>query len=306
MGNSSGRTGSLSATLGSDALPFAENRVGWDDAADSAGERSGDALLTQSPLDVLPQTTLAHTLVRFSDTLDDSYDVDSTLQHLVDICAQVVPGSEVSVIIDDGDKALRVAAGSNERKIVLEQYQIDHSEGPSLDAYANQAESTVVNLDDDGQSWPTFAKLAKIVGYRAIHSVPLCLRDETIGVLSVAETSLPTVRLPLQMSLLRALATGTAVGILNRRAYASSDELRRQLQGALTTRVLIEQSKGAVAARLGLTVDEAFEMLRAYARESNQKLNDVSGAIMDGSLATHELWKTRKPAGRGRQRVTQR
>ena len=64
-----------------------------------------------------------------------------------------------------------------------------------------------------------------------------------------------------------------------------SETLNEQLQGALNSRVLIEQAKGKLAERVGLDMDQAFTMLRAYARDHNLRLSDLAQAFIDGTPA---------------------
>lgn len=56
--------------------------------------------------------------------------------------------------------------------------------------------------------------------------------------------------------------------------------LSEQLQGALSSRVVIEQAKGAIAQSRGVSVDEAFSLMRAYARSNNRRLGDVAQAVV--------------------------
>jgi ANTAR domain-containing protein len=58
-----------------------------------------------------------------------------------------------------------------------------------------------------------------------------------------------------------------------------------QLQGALDSRVMIEQAKGMLRERLGLPLELAFELLRSAARSSRQKLHVVAEEIV-GSFET--------------------
>jgi hypothetical protein len=53
-----------------------------------------------------------------------------------------------------------------------------------------------------------------------------------------------------------------------------------QLRSALTGRVIIEQAKGFVREMLDVSVDEAFQLLRTYARAKNQRLTDVASRLM--------------------------
>jgi len=239
------------------------------------------------------QSHVVAALVRASDTLREDFDAAETIGHLIEVCWQVVAGAEVSVILADTSGRLCVAGESSERKRVLEQYQIDNDAGPSIGAYRSGESSPHELVSAPDYPWPGFAALARVVGYVAVRTIPLRLRNETIGVLSIAQTT-DVSRSAFQDSLLRALADGITIGFVNRRAYSASHRLSEQLQGALDTRVLIEQAKGVVAARLELSVDEAFEALRAYARSTHRKLTEVSAAILDGSLIPSELMGMRR------------
>ena len=72
-----------------------------------------------------------------------------------------------------------------------------------------------------------------------------------------------------------------------------SDTLNEQLQTALNSRVIIEQAKGKLAERLGLDMEQAFGLLRDYARARNLRLVElaqsfVSGTgILDSQLKAH-------------------
>jgi len=63
-----------------------------------------------------------------------------------------------------------------------------------------------------------------------------------------------------------------------------SQRLTAQLQGALNSRITIEQAKGAIAQRANIGTDEAFSRLRHYAREHNLKLTDVAAGVVTRNL----------------------
>lgn len=74
----------------------------------------------------------------------------------------------------------------------------------------------------------------------------------------------------------------------------ASLERRAQLERALASRIVIEQAKGILSERLGLGVDDAFEVLRRAARSNQRKLHDlarevvISRATPAAIFATHE------------------
>jgi PAS domain S-box-containing protein len=59
-------------------------------------------------------------------------------------------------------------------------------------------------------------------------------------------------------------------------------ELSEELQGALDTRVDIEQAKGFLAGRDGMTTDEAFRRLRRHARDHNLAIREVARQLVAG------------------------
>jgi hypothetical protein len=62
-----------------------------------------------------------------------------------------------------------------------------------------------------------------------------------------------------------------------------------QLQGALNSRVIIEQAKGAVAQIHGCTVDEAFDLLRGYCRSHGLRLGAVAYAVLADPASVPDL-----------------
>ena len=68
-----------------------------------------------------------------------------------------------------------------------------------------------------------------------------------------------------------------------------------QLQGALESRIVIEQAKGAVSVRCGVPVDVAFEMIREVARGRRRGLQGFCAElvanggrfVLDGHAEAH-------------------
>ena len=60
----------------------------------------------------------------------------------------------------------------------------------------------------------------------------------------------------------------------------ASYERRAQLERALASRIVIEQAKGILAERFGLSVDDAFDLLRRAARSRRMRLHDLAAAVV--------------------------
>jgi len=71
---------------------------------------------------------------------------------------------------------------------------------------------------------------------------------------------------------------------LRRTALEEAETRAAQLETALQTRLIIEQAKGFLAGRVGITPEAAFELLRRYARSHQEAMRDVSRRVVDGDL----------------------
>ena len=59
-------------------------------------------------------------------------------------------------------------------------------------------------------------------------------------------------------------------------------DLVAQLQGALDSRILVEQAKGVLMEREGLSARAAFERLRRQARARSRKVDEVAREVIAG------------------------
>ena len=226
---------------------------------------------------------LARLFIELADTLVDDFDIVDFLHTLTDAAAAVSGADAVGLLLADSHRKLRYMASSNETGKMLELYQLQIDEGPCLDAYATRAPVVNGDLAAAGGQWPRFAPAAREAGFQAVHAFPLRLRDETLGALGLfsrtdsdfANDEIRTVQ---------ALADIATIGLLQERAIASADALTEQLEGALNSRILIEQAKGALAQRQGITPTEAFVQLRQQARSSRRRLTDVAEDLLRESL----------------------
>jgi AmiR/NasT family two-component response regulator len=80
-----------------------------------------------------------------------------------------------------------------------------------------------------------------------------------------------------------------AIGLIQERALRERNLLAEQLQAALNSRVTIEQAKGMLAEYLTVTVDDAFELLRTYARDHDRRLSQVASDVVDRKIPSAAL-----------------
>ena len=231
---------------------------------------------------------LARTFVELADTLVADFDLIDFLSMLAERCVELLETVEVGLVLPDGRGRIQVMASSTERMRVVELFEVQNEEGPCLDCqrWGEQIVNQALDAVDD--RWPRFAPMARDAGFQMVHALPLRLRDNVIGAMNVFDVEHHALT-PEMVNLTQALADAATIGILQERTVKNRTDLSEQLQVALTSRIVIEQAKGILAERQRVDMDEAFAMLRSYARSNRLRLSDVAAGIVDRSLDATDL-----------------
>jgi GAF domain-containing protein len=227
---------------------------------------------------------LAQTFVELADTLVAGYDLMEFLQTLTERCVELLEIDAAGLLLAGADGALRLVAASTEQARVVEVLQLQHDEGPCPDSFRTGLAVIVgdIGSPEAAARWPRFAPAAAQLGLAGVHSLPMRLRDQVIGTLNLFSTA-PGGLDPAVARAARALVDVATIGILQERAIRERELVAGQLQVALNSRVVIEQAKGVLAERLQTSPDEAFLLLRRYARNHNQALTELAGDVIRGT-----------------------
>jgi GAF domain-containing protein len=224
---------------------------------------------------------LARTFVELSDTLVEEFDVVDLLTLLADRCVTVLDIDAAGIMLAEPGGELRVLASSSDAMRILELFEVQAEEGPCLDCYRTGAPVLNQVLVAGGGRWPRFSAEALDAGFHSAQALPLRLRGTIIGALNLFHHD-RTQLVQADVDVAQGFADIATIAILQHRAGQEAEVLNAQLQSALNSRVLIEQAKGVIAERAGLSMDEAFGALRAHARSRNLGLVDVARGVIDG------------------------
>jgi transcriptional regulator with GAF, ATPase, and Fis domain len=225
---------------------------------------------------------LSDTFVELTDTMVAGFDMIDFLHVLTNRSVQLLDVSAAGLLLADPRGELRVVAASSEAARLLELFQIQSDQGPCLDCFRSGRPVQSADLAAEAQRWPRFAPVAREAGFAAVQALPMRLREQVIGALNLFRAH-PGPYDPADIRVGQALADVATISLLQERSMRHNDTLNEQLQTALNSRVIIEQAKGKLAERLGLDMDQAFNLLRDYARTSNRRLSDLAQAFVDGT-----------------------
>lgn len=226
---------------------------------------------------------LLHTFVALADTLVADFDIVDLLQSLVDACGEHLQIAAAGILLSDGSGDLEVMASTSDASRLVELMQLSAESGPCIECFRTGESISVESIADAPEEWSAFRDSALEHGFAAVDAVPLRLRDTTIGALNLLRAEAGPAR-PFDLVVARAFADVATIGILHERSIRETDVLTQQLQLALSSRVLIEQAKGVVSYTNNVPIDEAFAIIRNYARAHRLPLSEVAGRLVSRDL----------------------
>jgi GAF domain-containing protein len=226
---------------------------------------------------------LCAAFVEFADALNDQFHRDDLPHVLTDTVVSTTEASSAGLVLVNGSYGMQFVTASDPAAAELEQRQLDLGEGPCLDCCTGGEPVIVSDLNTTDQ-WPRFVEVALGMGIQSVHAVPMRFRRNAIGALNIFSAA----PLPFDdddIAVVQAIADVATIAILQERAVASAELLTEQLQHALNSRIMIEQAKGFVARTHGISVDQAFDMLRSYAHTNQVRLTDLCLEVVDRKVS---------------------
>jgi GAF domain-containing protein len=218
---------------------------------------------------------LALALREASRSINSPHSLDATLEMIVEVAANSVPGIDhVGISVAHKDGRLETVAASDRFVNELDELQYKFGEGPCV--HAIEADAIVVVPDArHEQRWPRFIREAVARGLRSQLGLRLHADDHTMGALnlySVSQDDIPDE------------TTSMAEMFAAQAALALGHTLREHgLTEALISRKVIGQALGILMERYHLSEDRAFTFLVRTSSQTNTKLRTVAEQIVSQS-----------------------
>lgn len=188
-------------------------------------------------------------------------------------------------VLNLGSDDVVYATASDERCLALEEDQRELDEGPCLDATRGQRPLPVTALTGPPGTvrWPRFAARAQEAGITSVAAVLLRLPGVPLGALNLMMSGPPHLS-DQDLQLAQTLADATSAALSFRQQPVDRVQVLTRVRTALDSRMVIEQAKGVLYERLGISMDEALRRLRAHARSRRQKLTELSTQVVHGHV----------------------
>ena len=207
------------------------------------------------------------------ETLQTTLDLVCTLAH------RTIDGNDGAGVTLSREGKLVTAAYSDgdvvERADSV-QYELD--EGPCLTAYRNKV-TVRIDVMSEEKRWPRWAPRAAELGMSSSLSVPLVVRDESIGAMKLYSSN-PHQFTERDETTLSMFTQQASVVLRNVLDYDAAQVLGDQLKEALETRDVIGMAKGILIAQETIDEEAAFNMLRKASQHKNIKLRELARELV--------------------------
>lgn len=225
------------------------------------------------------ETRVLNAVVSLVDSLLDDFDVVELLTELTEHCTELLDIEAAGFLLADPLHQLRLLAATSQQVREVELFQLQADEGPCVDCYASGEPVSVADIQQATQRWPRFVPAAVEAGFASVHAVPMRAAGIVLGALGLFGTrsgELNTADLLVSQTLTHV----ACVAILQEHPPTPATVVP-QLRSALTSRVIIEQAKGFLHETLDVSVEEAFQLMRGYARAEGERLTEVAIRLMN-------------------------
>lgn len=191
-----------------------------------------------------------------------------------------VTGAGIAMVTAAGHRG--VVCATDGASATIEDLQLTLGQGPCVDAAESGAPVLLPDLADAGdvalERWPTFLEGAAGAGVRAVFAFPLRVGAISLGVMDLYRNSpgdLTATQLP--AALMAADAAALALLYLD---VEGQDAFTDDRDSRASYQLQVHQATGMVMAQAGVTIDQAFLMLRARAFADGRPLAELATDVV--------------------------
>ncbi|MFK4065444.1 GAF and ANTAR domain-containing protein [Streptomyces sp. NPDC029674] len=195
-------------------------------------------------------------------------------------CADDLEADFAGVSLVTAGELRLMGAATDERARLVEDAQLVTGEGPCTDAFTRRTPVEVQDLRQAAVRWPAYAPVACEQGARSVLALPLAIGTLAIGALDLYRCA-PTRFTPAQQERAEAYARVLAVLALYEHPHLLTTRTRLARPGPQGFPPTVHMAAGVLAAKYGLSADDALARLRAHSFRHNQPLLRTAEHVLD-------------------------
>lgn len=208
--------------------------------------------------------------------MGDAYDINDVSYRLSAGVTEAVGVAGAGVSVPDREGDLQFITATSELVAQIEHVRAQTQNGLCVTAFHSQDRVAVEDLSLTSD-WPEYADTAMGLGVRAIVGQPLSANHTRLCALNFYDSG-PRKWAEDGLDVIQVFSDMATAILLRGSELAATKRVVQQLETALTSR--IEQAKWLLAGEHGISVDEAFSLLRNHSQSNNIKL-EVCRAVVE-------------------------
>jgi hypothetical protein len=224
------------------------------------------------------ETQVLGAVVALVDSLLDEFDIVELLTDLTEQCARLLDVRAAGLLLAGPLRDLHLMAATSKSSHDLEVFQLQADEGPCLDCFTTGQSISAPDLGAEHGRWPRFVAAATEAGFVSVHAVPMRAAGTVLGALGLFGTRQGALN-DADLLVAHSLVHVACVAILQEHS-PSPITIGPSLRAALNYRVVVDQATGFVGQALGVSMEEAFNLLRRYAQNHPEYLTDVARQVV--------------------------
>jgi GAF domain-containing protein len=238
------------------------------DHSEDLGAPAGTQFRTFS----LDDVSTANAFAQFAVELHASGGVEETVEAVVGFALHALDCSYAGVAIAGRGRKPEIPAVTDPVVAEIYRAQLISGNGPMTVCMKESVPILVTDTALD-ERWPEWSAQVRALGVRSVFDVPLKTAAGTVGVMGLYSDKPDAFNVDDQ-AIAHILARHATIAIANARHDATMIQ-------AIDARKLVGQAMGILMERFDLDSDRAFEVLKRYSQDNNQKLRDVAQNLVD-------------------------
>lgn len=195
-------------------------------------------------------------------------------------CVQLLPVGAAGILLVDNTNSLHAIGSSSHAAKLLDLFQAQNDEGPCRDCCRTKQLVISEDITKDTR-WPNFSPRAIAENFTAVYALPLEAQNSVVGALNLFSAT------PLdheQLVTARSLADAATMVFLQADIQHDRLLIARKLRSAVEGRNAIEQAKGVLSERYGISMMEAFWKLRDASAERDLDIVDLATSVVNHEI----------------------
>lgn len=221
---------------------------------------------------------VATALERLSEVLASQRTLGAALAGIAEAAVPTIPGCAAASVALSIEGRPATAAATGRVALELDLVQYDTGDGPCLTSYRT-IEMLRIDLVEQGEAFPHFARAAKARGVVAVLSAPATWGGEIIATLNLYSRRGPFDDTATSMAAV--LAAQVAIAVSRSPEFAAARATVEQAQRDADDRAEVDLATGMLMATQGCTVEQAEGLLRQAADHEARSILQIAQRILE-------------------------